>query len=118
MGRMLYLLGGCERGILFRYHFISILPSYVRDTVAFSSITDLHQLALEADRIFLSGQSKNFAVMSITTDSNIEVSRLQHQNNKRHTSRALCFYHKKFRNKSKKCVQLCDWSLNYHHGQQ
>ena len=28
-----------------------------------------------------------------------------------HTSRTLCFYHEKFRNKAKKCVQPCDWSL-------
>ena len=30
MDRMLHLLGGCEGGILFRYHFISILPIYVK----------------------------------------------------------------------------------------
>ena len=101
-----------EGGILFRYHFISILPDYVRNTLALSTTTDLQQLALEADRIFLSGQSENSAVMSTTMDSDIEVSRVQRKNNKRHTSRTLCFYHEKFRNKAKKCVQPCGWSLN------
>ena len=49
MDRMLHLLGGCEGGILFRYHFISILPIYVKNsTLALSTTTDLQQLALEA----------------------------------------------------------------------
>ena len=46
MDRMLHLLGGCEGGILFRYHFISILPIYVKNTLALSTTTDLQQLAL------------------------------------------------------------------------
>ena len=115
---MLHLLGGCEGGILFRYHFINILPTYVKNTIALSTTTDLQQLALEADRIFLSGQPDNSAVMSTTTSSNMEVSRVQHKNIKHQTSRTLCFYHEKFKNKAKKCVQPCDWSLNYQQGQQ
>ena len=92
MDRMLHLLGGCEGGILFRYHFISILPIYVKNTLALSTTTDLQQLALEADRIFLSGQPDNSTVMSTTTDdSTTEVSRIQRNNIKHHTSRTLCF---------------------------
>ena len=40
MDRMLHLLSGCEGGILFRYHFISILPIYVKNTLALSTTTD------------------------------------------------------------------------------
>ena len=119
MDRMLHLLGGCEGGILFRYHFISILPIYVKNTLALSTTTDLQQLALEADRIFLSGQPDNSTVMSTTTDdSTTEVSRIQRNNRKHHTSRTLCFFHERFRSRVKKCVQPCDWSLNYRQGQQ
>ena len=110
MDRMLHLLGGCEGGILFRYQFISILPIYVKNTLA---------LALEADRIFLSGQPDNSTVMSTTSDdSTTEVSRIQSNNSKHHTSRTLCFFHERFRSRAKKCVQPCDWSLNYRQGQQ
>ena len=117
--RMLHLLGGCEGGILFRCHFISILPIYVKNTLALSTTTDLQQLALEADRIFLSGQPDNSTVMSTTTDdSTTEVSRIQLNNSKHHTSRTLCFFHERFRSRAKKCVQPCDWSLNYRQGQQ
>ena len=119
MDRMLHLLGGCEGGILFRYHFISILPIYVKNTLALSTTTDLQQLALEADRIFLSGQPDNSTVMSTTIDdSTTEVSRIQRNNSKHHTSRTLCFFHERFRSRAKKCVQPCDWSLNYRQGQQ
>ena len=112
MDRMLHLLGGCEGGILFRYHFISILSIYVKNyTLALSTPTDLQQLALEADRIFLSGQPDNSTVMSTTSDdSTTEVSRIQRNNSKHHTSRTLCFFHERFRSRAKKCVQPCDWS--------
>ena len=119
MDRMLHLLVGCEGDLLFRYHFISILPIYVKNTLALSTTTDLQQLALEADRIFLCGQPDNSTVMSTTTDgSTTEVSRIQFNNSKYHTSRTLCFFHERFRSRSKKCVQPCDWSLNYRQGQQ
>ena len=45
MDRMLHLLGGCEGGILFRYHFISILPIYVKNTLALST-TDIPKTAI------------------------------------------------------------------------
>ena len=118
MDRMLHLLSGCEGDILFRYHFISILHIYVKNTLALST-TDLQQLAHEADRIFLRGEPDNSTVMSTTTDnSTTEVSRIQRNNSKHHTSRILCFFHERFRSRAKKCVQPCDWSLNYRQGQQ
>ena len=108
MDRMLHLLGGCEGGILF----ISILPIYVKNTLALSTTTDLQQLALEADRIFLSGQPDNSTVMSTTTDdSTTEVSRIQRNNSKHHTSRTLCFFHERFRSRAKKCVQHMSFKL-------
>ena len=98
---------------------ISILPIYVKNTLALSTTTDLQQLALEADRIFLSGQPDNSTLMSTTTDdSTTEVSRIQRNNSKHHTSRTLCFFHERFRSRAKKCVKPCDWSLNYRQGQQ
>ena len=69
MDRMLHLLGGCEGGILFRYHFISILPNYVRNTLALSTTTDLQANSVSSWLIYS-------AVMSTTTDSDIEVSRV------------------------------------------
>ena len=92
-----------------------LLPIYVKNTLALSTTTDLQQLALEADRIFLSGQPDNSTLMSTTTDdSTIEVSRIQRNNSKHHTSRTLCFFHERFRSRAKKCVRRVSKASRQH----
>ena len=121
MDRMLHLLGGCEGGILFRYHFISILPIYVKNTLALSTTTDLQQLALEADRIFMSGQLDNSTVI---LPPMTELQRYPEYNATTANTTLLvpCISSTRGSEAELRSVSNhvipCDWSLNYRQGQQ
>ena len=120
MDKMMNILGPHEGGILLPYHFKSIMPDYVRNTLALSKEEDLQRLAAEADKIFLAGQGQHNQVCSTESAeqpevTEAEVDRIQrrqpHQRDRTHnrkTNYQLCFYHFKFGDKAKKCTPPCD----------
>jgi len=127
MDRILGYLGGQEGGILLRYHFISILPDFVRHSLALSTTKDLQKLAAEADLIFLAGRDTG---TQHVLEAEGEVDRVQtkprarrpnpsSQSSKAPRSRDLCFYHARFGEKAKKCdPERCNWQGNDQAGQQ
>ena len=113
MDRFVNLLGGREGGFLLRYHFTSILPSFVRNSLATCTTSNLRELADEADKIFLTGRDP--ADQQVFAASESEVLRVtSKQQNKKP---GLCFFHARFGDKAKKCVSPCTWSGNGPAGQ-
>jgi VanZ family protein len=115
MDRIRCLLGGLEGGILLRYHFLSTLPEAVRNPLAISTTTDLGELAIEADRIFLSTRDVGTHQVLAAGDDAEDVDRVQarHRDSRNRaktrtpTASGLCFYHERFGSKAKKCEQGC-----------
>lgn len=119
MDRFLNLLGGHEGGILLRYHFLRLLPDYVRSALSLSTAKDLRKLAAQADCIFLAGRDTQSI---FTASQNAEIDRVQRrQDSPRKTtssSPGWCFYHSRFGDKARKCVSPCTWQGNGPSGQQ
>jgi hypothetical protein len=113
MERMENLLGASDARILLRYHFISILPDYVRNTLSFSDTVNLRELAKEADRIFLTGRDASSPhVHAASTEPDAEINRVKAKSNRRVQpqnihSQTLCFYHSRFGTKARKCEHPC-----------
>lgn len=123
MDRILSLLGNHEGGILLRYHFLRILPDYVRNALSLSKTNDLRALAAEADLIFQTGRDSRPTTQVFAGENEAEVDRIQRN---RHAQRGgthasapnLCFYHARFGSKAKKCSPPCSMSGNEKAGQQ
>jgi hypothetical protein len=117
MDHILNLLGNHEGGILLRYHFLRLLPDFVRSALSLSATTDLRKLAAEADRIFLAGRDQ--PVLSLEHSSNNpEVNRVHRRSKREDRRTSLCFYHARFGAKAQKCVSPCTWQGNGSSGQQ
>lgn len=121
MDRFLNLLGNHEGGILLKYHFLRLLPDFVRSALSLSATTDLRKLAEEADRIFLAGRDNNMQpILSLEHSKNAEVDRVHRRKREDHHTKpsALCFYHSRFGAKAQKCSSPCTWQGNGSSGQQ
>ena len=113
MDHMLCLLGSNTPGLMFRYHFLNILPDYVRNTLAYSTQDDLALLAAEADRIFICGRPRAPTDMPINSAAleDPAVNRVAHTRSRKQATSANkpCFYHARFGAKAIKCEGNCSW---------
>jgi hypothetical protein len=114
MQRITNLLGGYDARILLRYHFLTILPEYVRHTLSLSDTRDLQDLAEEADRVFLTGRDTAATSVHAASEPDADISRISHAHGRRRTPLSpdsdrtqLCFYHARFGARAKKCEQPC-----------
>lgn len=114
MDRFVNLLGEHEGGILLRYHFISILPSFVRNSLATCVTDDLQKLAEEADKIFLTGRDPIDQQVFAASNSSEVLKVTSKQPNRKP---GLCFFHARFGDKARKCESPCTWSGNGPAGQ-
>ena len=73
------------------------LPEYVRAPLSCSIIIDYRDLALEADKIFLTGREKHLQEVNSTTSTP----------SKNTVTDDGCWYHRTFGNKAKKCAPSC-----------
>ena len=125
MDYMLALLGDHKPCFLFKFLFLQQLPTSIRTALSSATITDYRQLALEADKYYLSSQSpvvqntESVALNSVVPDPTISVvSRDRPQPQPApHTrvSRAdatnhLCWYHRKYGQKARRCEQPCSFT--------
>lgn len=109
MDDMLLLLGDNQPDVLFRHHFVSILPDFVRNVLSFSETTDPAELAVEADRIFISGRPgiPSNSVFDVNQDD-ASVDHVSRQRRKQ-PSNKFCYYHRNFGARAHKCSQPCAW---------
>lgn len=114
MDHLLCLLGDHTPDLMFRFHFFECLPDYVRATLSSSQTTDPSELAEEADRIFIAGRPKEFAVgINEATPSSVDrVQRNQKQRASQKARGALCYYHTRFGEEARKCSTPCAWTSN------
>lgn len=116
MDRFLNLLGDHDGGILLRYHFLRLMPDFVRSTLSLTTTKDLRKLSAQADTIFLAG--RDTGSQSICSTEDAEVDRVHRRQNTAKKSTGLCFYHSRFGDKARKCTSPCNWQGNGPTGQQ
>lgn len=112
MDDMLALLGSDDGGFLFPHIFLRQLPREVRAALANSPLLaagDFRGLAEEADRILLA--SRRVMVQSATMDpqqmSPKDPAVVWAVGTRARRGSSLCFYHRRFGNKAKRCVPPC-----------
>lgn len=101
MDNMLALLGDHEPCFLFKHLFLQQLPGYIRTALATTTLTDYRQLAMEADKYYITAQPAR--TVSIDTPG---VQAVQKSTN---TRDVICWYHRKYGNKAKRCVTPCSF---------
>jgi len=101
MDTMLGLLGTHSPCFLFMHLFLQQLPDYVRAPLASSTITDSRRLALEADKIYLSGRNQQASVQEV----NKKTSKPSYPPNQIIDN--MCWYHRRFGAKACKCGEGC-----------
>lgn len=125
MEKMLHLLGESSPGLMFRFHFLRILPDFVRNTLSLSKETDCERLAAEADRIFLIGRPSSSSTLDAIAEEHEDghvdrvTSLSRRHKNKRaprfnrtpaeSDSHGLCFYHHRFGGEARRCTSPCTW---------
>ena len=98
--RIMQLNGDSPVHFCLRHIFLRALPPAARHVLAASEITDLRALGLEADRIVISADG----LSSITNTEDVNALR-----NPRRPQRTLCFYHKTYGPRTRRCQAPCDW---------
>ena len=93
MDTMLALLGEHAPCFIFKEIFMRQLPAHVRAPLANSPLTDYRLLAQEADKIYLSSKQN----VDFSNDFPTNSPAIDH----------VCWYHRKFGNKSTKCEPSC-----------
>ena len=103
---MLGLMGDNKPCILFHHLFLQQLPTYVRSQLAHRDFTDLRELSLEADNIYLAGKATGQHVQEVNAAS---LATRQRPNRSSSTSSAesLCYYHRIFGTRARKCCEPC-----------
>jgi len=94
LAHMQALRGTMDLEVLFRALFLEQLPQDIRVNLAASPIKQIDDIAQLADDMM---QGKNPTPAGISSASSKTV--------------RLCYYHKRFRNKAKRCVQPCDFKM-------
>jgi hypothetical protein len=125
MDEMLRHLGDNAPGMMFLYHFIQLMPDYVRSVLATSKEQDPTKLALFADRVFAAGRPsipptplQAAAIAAPQSDTSTSVDRVERapgrrgnsSGSRRHEQNHLCYYHYHFGERASKCRQPCAWS--------
>jgi hypothetical protein len=113
MDKLLDILGPDNQpDLLFRYHFLQILPDYVRAPLSLCNMRDVSQLAAHADRIFHAGRPRAaaLALEATMSDPAEEVDHVKPQRHGRDRKRQddwLCFYHRCYGKDARRCVSPC-----------
>lgn len=110
MDDMLALLGSHEACFIFQCLFLRRMPEDVRVILAGEELTDPRRLAQRADALWLAGSGRTGATVSRVASSSPSRS---HGNNSHNVNdRGLCFFHRRFGEKARKCVFPCKYQGN------
>lgn len=102
MDSMLALLKRNEPCFLFRFLFLQQLPDYVRGPLSISPISDMRNLALEADKLYFSGRPSSTHIRAAVTQ------RLPHT-----SIENICWYHHRFQHQARKCHPSCKFFKSF-----
>ena len=109
MQEMLNLNGDEQVGFLFQFKFLSLMPDFVKSALVKASWDNLDEFTEQADEIFRS-------IRPADTPRVYKASRKLGEPAKPREERAFntrwCFYHNRFGNRARKCIQPCSWQGN------
>ena len=106
MDTMLGLMGDNKPCILFHHLFLQQLPTYVRSQLAHRDFTDLRELSLEADNIYLAGKATGQHVQEVNAASSATRQR-PNRSSSTSSAESLCYYHRIFGTRARKCCEPC-----------
>ena len=106
MDKMLALLGQHTPCFLFKHLFLQQLPGFVRTPLSKSTQSDYRKLAQEADQLYISGSQQVQAIRAARPLTGADRS-LEHNSS---SDNSVCWYHRKYGNKAKRCVAPCHHS--------
>lgn len=102
---ILQLNGSNDEHFILRRIFMRALPVTLRNALSTSTASDLRGLAREADRALSTTGHREPAVNSLQPDSeSLDLDAVT-----RRRTRTLCFYHRKWGVRAKRCEQPCEW---------
>ena len=109
MDVILRLNGSAGQHFLLRQIFLRALPNTARQALATSTTRDLWMLSLEADTVVAASRGASAALLGadVATDSSPEISAVR-RSSQHHPK--LCFFHRRFGRKARKCEPPCEWS--------
>ena len=106
MDTMLGLMGDNKPCILYHHLFLQQLPTYVRSQLAHRDFTDLRELSLEADNIYLAGKATGQHVQEVNAASSATRQR-PNRSSSTSSAESLCYYHRIFGTRARKCCEPC-----------
>jgi hypothetical protein len=126
MDDILRLCGTHPPCFLIRHLFMRILPAAVRQNLVASRLTDLRELAREADLVHAAYKTQALPLNSVCTvgddgsDECLGVAAVHHRRRqlpprmqRKHASdRQLCYFHRLFGADARNCRGPCDWQGN------
>lgn len=115
MDEMLSLLDGHQPCMLFEQLFLNRMPDPIRLQLADADFTDPRRVAEQADGLWLSMDQNSSSVIHKATFSRRQA---RAKENSASTNTEWCFYHNRFGDKARKCVQPCKYQGNGQAGRQ
>ena len=103
---MLGLMGDNKPCIPFHHLFLQQLPTYVRSQLAHRDFTDLRELSLEADNIYLAGKATGQHVQEVNAASSATRQR-PNRSSSTSSAESLCYYHRIYGTRARKCCEPC-----------
>ena len=102
---ILQLNGNQPNHILLRRIFVRALPQTLRNALSTSTTEDLRELAREADRAYCSTGHREILSCHVAAPSDTpEVDAIAARR------RQLCYFHRKWGVRAKRCAQPCEWT--------
>jgi hypothetical protein len=116
MDHLLSILSNHKPDLMSQFHFFQCLPDYVRATLSSSQTTNVHELAEEADRIFVAGRPRDASIHEAAVEPSVDrvtaarppARRAKHRAAQNNNSRT-CWYHARFGDDALSCQAPCDW---------
>ena len=121
MDEMLALLGSHKPCMLFESIFLRCMPEDIRLQLATSSFDDLRALAKTADELWQAREQSAVVFTSNTRTKRSATRRLATATSSGESparDRDVCFYHQRFGDAARKCVQPCAFAGNDRAGRQ
>lgn len=114
MENMLALLGGGDCAFLFTHLFLRQLPPPVRTALAIHPLVhtkDYRGLALEADRLLLASRQFSVHALLPAESEDPAVAAVTTRRKRKDGSGSMCFYHRRFGPKARRCIPPCSFQL-------
>lgn len=121
MDEMLSLLDGHQPCMLFEQLFLNRMPDPIRLQLADADFTDPRKVAEQADRLWLAMDHNSSSALHKVTYPRRQARAkptAPAKSDDTNSNADWCYYHNRFGDKARKCIQPCKFSGNFQAGRQ